>query len=127
MVPALPFAYAHDNFYEAARRGLDSVLFWPWADAPSPRPMPVVELIPLLLPIARDGLQQAGVDDAEIDNLLDIFAARVARRKTGAQWQRRKLAAIRNGQPDLESLAAMLECYLARVASGVPVHEWSVD
>lgn len=127
MVPALPFAYAHDNFYEAARRGLDAMLFWPSVDAPSPRPRPVMDLIPMLLPIARDGLQQAGVDSDEIDRLLGIFAARVARRMTGAQWQRRKLATLGNGRPTPESLAVMLGCYLERAASGKPVHEWSLD
>jgi hypothetical protein len=127
MVSALPFAYAHDNFYEAAERGLDAVLFWPWADAPSPRPLPVIELIPMLLPIARDGLSNAGVEEREIDRLLGIFAARVASGNTGARWQRRKLATLCSGQPSVESLAAMLECYLERASSGKPVHEWSLD
>lgn len=127
MVPALPFDYAHNNFYEAARRGLDAMLFWPSVDAPSPRPMPVTDLIPILLPIAREGLEKAGIDTAEIERLLGIFAARVDSRVTGAQWQRRKLAALGGGRPTPESLAAMLEDYLERAASGKPVHEWSLE
>src|SRR6185295_1127853 len=74
MATALPFTYAHDNFYEAAQRGLDAVLFWPWTDAPSPRPIPVMDLLPMLLPIARDGLREGGVDEDEIDRFLEIFA-----------------------------------------------------
>ena len=127
MAPALPFAYAHDNFYEAAERGLDAVLRWPWADAPSPRPIPVTELIPMLLPIARDGLREAGVADDEIERLLEIFSARATNRMTGSQWQRRKLATLCHGQPTPEALADMLECYLGESASGKPVHEWSID
>lgn len=126
MTPALPFAYAHNNFYDAAQRGLDAVLLWPWADAPSPRPLPVSELLPMLLPFARDGLAHAGVDEEEISRLLEIFSARVATRMTGAQWQRRALATICSGQPTPEALARMLECYLERAASGKPVHEWSL-
>jgi hypothetical protein len=127
MVPALPFAYAHDNFYEAAEHGLDAVLFWPSAEAPSPRPMPLSALLPALLPIARDGLQQAGVADEEIDRLLDVFAARVARKQTGSQWQRRQLAMFGAGPPSQETLARMLEAYLVRSLSGKPVHEWDYE
>jgi len=127
MIAALPFAYARRNFYEAARRGLDAVLFWPSPHAPSPHPLPVAELIPMLLPIARDGLREAGVDDDEIDTLLAVFAERATRRMTGARWQRRQLEALGTGKPTQEALAAMLELYLQRAASGSPVHEWSVE
>jgi gamma-glutamyl:cysteine ligase YbdK (ATP-grasp superfamily) len=127
MTSALPFAYAHNNFYEAARRGLDAVLFWPTPQAPSPHPMPVAELIPMLLPVARDGLREAGVDDHEIDYLLGIFSERATSRMTGAQWQRRQLEALGGGQPTPEALARMLDLYLERAASGEPVHTWSVE
>jgi gamma-glutamyl:cysteine ligase YbdK (ATP-grasp superfamily) len=127
MTAALPFAYAQSNFYEAARRGLDAVLFWPSPHAPSPHPLPVAELIPMLLPIARDGLREVGVDEEEIETLVGIFAARAASRMTGAQWQRRQLEALGGGKPTPETLARMLELYLARTASGEPVHEWTID
>lgn len=124
MIAAMPFSFAARNFYEAAERGLAAVLFWPSAEAPSPRPMPVSELLPALLPIARDGLQHAGVDAEEIDLLLGIFAARVADGATGAQWQRRQLARLQSGKPSPATLARMLETYLTRAGSGAPIHQW---
>ena len=39
-----------------------------------------------LIPIAREGLRRAGIDDADADRYLDVVQERVASRQTGAQW-----------------------------------------
>ncbi|MFN7135660.1 MAG: glutamate--cysteine ligase, partial [Myxococcales bacterium] len=87
LLPSMPFEHARRNFYAAARNGLDAELFWPAAQAPSPRAIPARELIQTLLPLAREGLIDAHVDPGEVDALLGIFAARVERGMTGARWQ----------------------------------------
>lgn len=127
LVTALPFSHARTNFYRAARAGLDARLYWPCDDPPSPRSVRARDLISHVLPIARRGLLDAGVDRQEVDPLLGVIEGRVASGMTGARWQRRTLAELerRLGRP--EALVAMLERYVHAAALGSPVHCWPVD
>ncbi len=122
LVHRIAFGQARRNFYEAARYGMEAELLWPCAEAPSPRPTSVYALVPQLLPIARRGLSRLGVAETEIARLLDVVAARVDRRITGAAWQRsilRKLGGISD-----ECCERMLRRYVALSAQGSPLHEW---
>ncbi|GHG68632.1 glutamate--cysteine ligase [Comamonas sp. JC664] len=127
LLPALPFLHAYGNFIRAARQGLDAEMLWPADAAPSPKPVRVTELVSRLLPEARRGLVDAGVDAEEADSLLGIIEQRVAARQTGAVWQRRMLARLEAQMPRQDALAAMLERYLHHAESGEPVHRWPVD
>ncbi|WP_224370181.1 glutamate--cysteine ligase [Hyalangium versicolor] len=127
LLPAMPFHCARGNFIRAARQGMDAELLWPSDKAPSPRPIPVTELVPKLLPVARRGLVEAGVDASEADELLGIIEARVAARRTGATWQRRTLAKLEEQLPKPDALTALLERYSEHAESGAPVHQWPMD
>ncbi|CAM3838198.1 glutamate--cysteine ligase [Corallococcus sp. ZKHCc1 1396] len=127
LLPALPFWQARRNFKQAARVGLDAVMLWPAEVAPSPRPVPVVDLVKQLLPVARRGLTEHGVDPEEADAMLDVIAQRVAVRRTGARWQREVLAKLEAHMPRQDALAALLERYLQHAEEGLPVHTWPVD
>jgi hypothetical protein len=124
LVTGLTFGQARANFYCAARFGLDAELLWPRPDAPSPQPEPASVLVPRLLPLARRGLVDAGVDAVEVERLLAVVAARVAAGTTGARWQRRMLAALEPGRGRAEALAAMFARYRAHAESEAPVHTW---
>ncbi|NTX39636.1 glutamate--cysteine ligase [Myxococcus sp. CA033] len=126
LLPALPFAHAAGNFMRASRRGLDAELLWPGESAPSPRVVPVVDLLRQLIPVARRGLLSAGVEVDEANRMLDIISQRVDLRRTGARWQRQMLTHLEAQMPRQDALAAMLERYLEHAASGRPVHEWPV-
>jgi len=125
LVHRMAFGQARRNFYQASRHGLDAELLWPSAEAPSPRPTTVPALVPRLLPIARRGLSKLGVADREIGRLLDVIAARVERRVTGASWQRTMLTRLGGISP--QSCEQMLARYMALSAEGRPVHEWPGD
>lgn len=127
LLPAMPFHHARGNFYRAASQGVDATLLWPTEVAPSPSPVPATELVPRLLPIARRGLVEAGVEAVEADAMLAIIEHRVAARRTGARWQREALARLEAHMPRPDALAALLERYLRHVESGRPVHEWPLD
>jgi hypothetical protein len=122
---ALPFERAEHGFYRAAQHGLAAELSWP-ADGDRVRTVPAADLVPELLPVARQGLVDAGVTAAEADRLLGVIGARVATGQTGAAWQRAALAAAERGRSRDQALAMMLEQYLACAAAGQPVHTWPV-
>jgi hypothetical protein len=124
LLPGLPFSIAEWNFYRAAQAGVDARIAWPGGRAPSPVERPVSELALELLPIAEAGLESLGVDDHEATRLLRVIRERVLSRQTGARWMRRGLDRARqvHGMPG--ALADVVEGYVARAATGRPVHEW---
>jgi hypothetical protein len=121
---ALPFERADHGFYRAAQHGLAAKLSWPAWTSDRIRTVPAADLVPELLPAARQGLLGAGVAAAEADRLLGVIGARVASGQTGAAWQRAALAAAEQGRSRDEALAVMLGRYLSRAATGQPVHTW---
>lgn len=113
----LPFTVARDNFYSAARYGLNARVRWIVGGAE--REIPIRSLIAdELLPIARRGLQSRDIPDAEIEQYLGVIAARVESSQNGAAWQRRWVAL--NG-PDLRALTC---AYRDMQDTGEPVHCW---
>jgi gamma-glutamyl:cysteine ligase YbdK (ATP-grasp superfamily) len=121
-----PFEQAKQNFYRAAQAGLDAEICWPDATGQVRREN-AGALIPKLLPIAREGLLEAGVASGEADAFLTVIEERVAARQTGATWQRRVLENLEAHDERRHALAAMLERYLVHSEAGDPVHTWPID
>lgn len=112
----LPFATARDNFYEAARRGLDSVVNWD-----DGRRWPMVQLLQKeLLPMARRGLEDLGVEEKLIAKHLDLVEARIASGQNGTAWQRKFVD--RYGR----DMQALTRAYQERQRDDEPVHIWDV-
>jgi hypothetical protein len=111
----LSFADALRNFYAAARHGLDATTVWPGAGAIGVDML----LLEQLIPKAREGLADLGVDDRD-GPFLDIVEARVRSRQTGACWQRKAFEA--HGRDVYKLMAA----YCERQRSGAPVHQWDL-
>ncbi len=110
----LAFASARDNFYACARRGLHARAVWSDGSA-----HPIARLLRnRLLPQARQGLQDLGLNDGDIDTYLGIIDERVRTGYNGATWQRAWVA--RHGA----DMTALTEAYAARQATGQPAHEW---
>jgi hypothetical protein len=120
----LSFERAEHGFYRAAQHGLAAELTWPFGPGGGLRALPAAQLVPELLPAARDGLLAAGVAAGDADHLLGVVAARVAAGQTGAVWQRRLLATLEPRLGRERALAAMVERYLEYAASDQPVHTW---
>jgi len=119
VIPAeqqLPFATARDNFYNAARHGLQARVTWLQGDSGQMRDLLIKELIPL----ARRGLARLGCDSADSDYFIGIVEQRVRSGQTGSAWQ---LAAYEHYQQDL---ALLLRRYVEQQNSGMPVHKWQM-
>lgn len=115
-VRRMPFGIARDNFYAAAKHGLDADIAW---QRNSKRP--VRELILQdLLPLAEDGLRTLNIHENDIRHYLGIIRERVQSGQTGAAWQR---AFVDGYGPDMRRLSA---AYLERQQTGASVHTWSL-
>jgi gamma-glutamyl:cysteine ligase YbdK (ATP-grasp superfamily) len=110
----LPFATARDNFYAAARDGLDAQLTW----LDGRRRAVSSLLLDQLIPLARYGLGLLDIDAGDRDLYLGIVEARLRNACTGANWQRAYVAR-RGGD-----MRALTEAYYQRQQSGLPVHDW---
>jgi CBS domain-containing protein/gamma-glutamyl:cysteine ligase YbdK (ATP-grasp superfamily) len=118
----MPFDDAKANFFAAARYGLKAQLTW----VDGKRHVAAALILNHLLPLAREGLRQSGVEGADIESYLGTLEERVRSGQTGAQWMLQSLEAMgEEGTSDLRQrklAAAMLE----RQQGVEPVHRWAV-
>ncbi|MEA3275474.1 MAG: glutamate--cysteine ligase [Pseudomonadota bacterium] len=113
---SLPFPTARNNFYAAARAGLQAEI--QWLDG---RVAGLAQILKEdLLPRARRGLLGLGIMDTEADHWLGIIAGRLENGQTGAAWQRAFVGRHGAEMPELTS------AYLERQQAGRPVHEWTL-
>jgi len=112
----LEFATARENFYKAAKHGLEARLVW--LDG---RHWPLRELLrERLLPAAREGLADQGCAAGDVERFMGIIGERVRTAQTGAAWQ------IAYTSTHGRDMAGLVGAYRQRQDSGAPVHEWSV-
>lgn len=126
LLPAIPFGIAEYNFYRAAQYGLDANLVWPVAGQSGYAEQSVCAIIERLLPTARAGLEAIGIGADEIDRYLGEIEQRLSRRRTGAIWQRARLAALKKEMPLSHAQQALLAEYMAYSEENRPVSEWQL-
>jgi len=112
----VPFTKARENFYAAARYGLDAEVTGPDGVRRSMQR----EILEALLPLARNGLARIGALGPYAERTLMLLERRVATGRTGAAWQ--KAHAGEHGR----DFRALTLAYAARQSEGAPVHEWPV-
>src|SRR5262249_17133472 len=117
------FDHVKQNFYAAARHGLDAQFYW--RDG---KILPASNLIlEHLIPMARQGLRYQDVDGSAIDLYLGVVEERTRSGQTGAQWTRsvfKSLQTLRT--PDMR-LRALTENMLIYQNRKIPVHEWGLS
>lgn len=112
----IPFSTTKDNFYQAARTGLNASTIWFNNEKGA-----ISELIlKELLPRSRQGLEQLEVDRDDMEYYLKIIEDRVVSGQNGACWQRRFIE--KYGR----DFTALTQAYLENQTSEQPVHLWSI-
>ena len=105
---------ARDNFYLAAKNGLEARIRWEQIDGRA-----IDHLITeIFLPMAHQGLESLGVAKADRGHYLSIIEARTRSGQNGASWQR-KFVKEQGGD-----MAQLLKSYLHYQDLGEPVHSW---
>jgi len=112
----LPFADARDNFYKAARYGLDTHI----VDLDGQHQRIQKYILDELLPLAAQGLDKLDIEEAEKRRYLAIIEARVEKHQTGSDWQR---AFINKHGKDFQKLTRQ---YLFHQQHGEVVSEWPI-
>lgn len=112
----IPFDVARDNFYRAARLGLDAGVRW--LDGREGRLGDLI--LECLLDSADQGLARLGLPLEERQRWLSIVRQRVSCGRTGSAWQ---VAWVDRFGPDWSGL---VQAYATQQALGRPVHEWEL-
>jgi CBS domain-containing protein/gamma-glutamyl:cysteine ligase YbdK (ATP-grasp superfamily) len=118
----LSFDDAKENFFAAARHGLDAQ--FRWLDGKSRSATSLI--LSDLLPLARAGLKEDNVDSNDIDKYLGTVEERVRSGRTGARWMLNSLAALDGHEPVDMRARTLTATILARQKENKPVHEWKL-
>lgn len=121
----LPFDLAHSNFYRAAEHGLDAELWWP-GEGDQPVAWNARELVTTLIPLARQGLLEAGVDPADCARHLEPIEGRLQNGQTGARWQLQTFARLASRGDRKSALVETVARYHELSIAGQPVYTWPV-
>ena len=118
----MSFSAAHENFHNGARLGIDAKIYWPGMGE-----VPATELVlRRLLPIAHRGLQEWGLDGADIDRFLGVIEGRCLNTQNGASWQASTVRRLYDDHDRSEALHLMMRSYVDHMHSNQPVHTWPI-
>jgi CBS domain-containing protein len=118
----LTFADVKSNFLAAARDGIRAQMNW-FNDTHLPAKQLVLEQ---LLPLAREGLQEAGINRDDIDRYLGVLHDRVTLRRTGARWALESLETMDDFGTQDQRLRCIVNSMVDQQSSGKPICEWEL-
>jgi CBS domain-containing protein/gamma-glutamyl:cysteine ligase YbdK (ATP-grasp superfamily) len=115
----MEFDDAKNNFFAAARHGLNAQFTWIERKTYTARELIVGEL----LPAAREGLRTHGIHADDIARYLGVIEQRVESQQNGAQWYLRSLAKMEQAPIDVR-MRSLTSAMHNHQKSGEPVHRW---
>lgn len=119
---SIEFDDAKMNFFAASKMGLDTK--FRWADG---KRYNAVDLIcNELLPLARHGLEKAGVDSGDIKSYLDIIEERTESAQTGSYWTVNSYNSLSKSVTREQALTAVTNAMIKNQKKGEPAHKWGL-
>ncbi len=116
----MDYDHARANLYAAARDGLGARFTWLDGEELLAQPL----ILDRLLPLAKSGLERAGVDSEDAERYLNILDRRVRTLRTGARWVAQSLVGMKErGSPGARD-SALVAAMISRQKTGLPVSEW---
>lgn len=117
----MKFDDAKENFYKAAMWGIQSGMVWDNGHISARR-----LIRDILVPMAREGLQEAGIDGTDIAEYLSVIEQRALKYQTGARWAVKSFRKLKEFYERDEASVALTAVMYARRKSGLPVHDWKI-
>lgn len=111
----IPHSSTRDNFYAAARFGLQSSQRWIGEKNINARDLILEELLPL----AHKGLTSLGISIEDRDKYLGIIHDRVKSGQNGSTWQRSFI------QKQGHNMTELTRAYIRNQNGGEPIHRWN--
>jgi CBS domain-containing protein len=118
----IAFDDARGNFFSAARLGLGAQFTW-LDGVTAPAQQIVLEM---LVPMAREALLTSGIDRADVDRYIGVFAERVSSGHTGSNWALRSYSEMRTQGTEGERINALTAAMIRRQQDNKPVARWDV-
>ena len=118
----LDFDSAKMNFIAASKMGLDTKFMW----ANDKRYTAVDLICKELLPLAREGLKNAGVDSGDIKSYLDIIEERTEFGQTGSYWAIKSYNSLTKTVTREQALTAVTNAMIKNQKKGEPAHKWGL-
>jgi CBS domain-containing protein/gamma-glutamyl:cysteine ligase YbdK (ATP-grasp superfamily) len=119
---SLEFDVAKENFYAAARYGLQARFRWFGNQVLNADELILTELVPA----ARQGLLSHDVASEDVDRYMGIIEERVRSGQTGSRWILDSIAGLGVQGKEEERYRAVTSAMAERQASGKPVHTWDL-
>ncbi len=116
----IDFDHARANLYAAARSGLGARLMWLDGEEVLAQTL----LLDHLLPMAKAGLDRAGVDPDDSERYLGILDKRARTMRTGSRWMLDSLASMNNRGNQNARLTAITAAMIARQKTDAVVADW---
>jgi len=113
---------AKSNFLKACRYGLDTAYQWVNGKTYSSQDL----LLNELLPIAREGLMDKKVNQADIDKYMGILEERVKTRKTTAQWMLDSYSKLKKEMKVEQAVVTITAATLKNQLQEKPVSKWDL-
>ena len=118
----MEFDHAKDNFFSAARDGLNTDFTWM-----NGKKINVKELIKKeLLPLAREGLKRNKVVQQDIDRYMDIIEERVSTGQTGTQWMINSHTQLMKKMGREDIAMALTTSMAHNQEKQIPIHKWEL-
>ena len=118
----LTFSDAKSNFLAAARDGIRAQMNW-FNDTHLPAKQLILEQ---LLPLATEGLQEAGIDQDDIERYLGVIRDRVSLRRTGSRWALESLEEMKDKGTQDQRLRCIVSSMVNQQSTGKPISEWKL-
>lgn len=124
LTAVIPFRFAEYNFYRSAQHGLAAKILWPLKNQYHIEEVAITDVIESMLPIAKQGLLDLGIDQQEIDLYIGVIEQRLQHKMTGAIWQKNTQEYFERNFSKETACKKLVETYIVHCQSCQPVTEW---
>ncbi len=116
------FDDAKDNFFAAARAGINKKYTWFNGKKYDIKSLVIDEL----LPVARKGLEHKNINKEDIDKYLGVIEERIESAVTGSSWMLDTFKSFQEKASKEEILTLITQSTIQNQEKEMPIHKWKI-